>query len=133
MSIDDHREPASRRPHWLRWVYVLLAIGGLVIPNIYFVQAWQAGDLPRFWDLLWAGLFANAPAAMLATDFMIIATVGIVWSLTEAYRLHMRWWLLAILMLLIPFGCLFPAFLFLRERALDKAEHDGAATTDRQV
>lgn len=104
---------------WLQWVYLVLAICGVVLPwlaNLDFIR--EHG--PNF-D---AGLFlrlanANDAARSMTRDLAVSATAIIIWMVSEARRLRMRnliWPLAGCVLIAFAFGA--PLFLFLRQRRL---------------
>jgi len=106
----------------LRWIYLVLAILGAVLPwqaNIEFMQANGANgfDVQQFINL--ANI--NAASRSLSRDLLIGATAISIWIVTEGRRLQVkRWWIAVIASFSISFACGAPLFLFLREWRLDE-------------
>ena len=113
----------------VRYLYLLLAIAGAVLPwmaNLSFLQ--QHG--PAF-DI---GLFvqlanANPAAQSLSRDLAIAATAVSIWMVVEARRIGLKgvtWVLLGCVTVAFAFGC--PLFLYLRERRLaELAKNEASA------
>lgn len=119
MTVDT----TARRSSWVRWLYLVLAIAGAILPwmaNLSFMQ-----DYGSSFDL---GLFvqlanANSAAQSLSRDLAIAATAITIWMVQESRRLQMRglpWVLLSCVTIAFAFGA--PLFLYLRERRLDECE-----------
>lgn len=109
--------PAS--PHWLRWLYLTLAVAGGILPwlaNLDFVRLHGAAfDVGLFVRLA----NANPAAQSLSRDLAVGATAIVVWMVAESRRLRMRglgWVLLSCITIAFAFGA--PLFLYLRERRL---------------
>ena len=108
----------------VRWIYLLLAILGAVLPwqaNLEFMQT-QAGagfDIQQFI----ADANVNAAARSLSRDLLIGATAVSIWIVAEARRLKVkRWWIALVACFSISFACGAPLFLFLREARLKELE-----------
>jgi len=113
--------PVSPAPRWVRYLYLLLALLGGLLPwlaNWEFIQDYGAAfDLSLFVRLA----AANPAAASLSRDLAIAATAVTVWMVVESRRLQMRglvWVLLSCGTIAFAFGA--PLFLYLRERRLDE-------------
>ena len=123
--LRSHERPL----HWLRWVYLALAVAGAVLPwmaNLEFIRSsGQSFDLGLFVQMA----SANPAAASLSRDLAIGATAVLIWIIQENRRLQMRglpWVLLCCLT--VAFACGAPLFLYLRERRLaEMAVQDGHA------
>ena len=108
----------------VRWIYLLLAILGAILPwqaNLEFMQA-QGGagfDIQQFI----ADANVNAAARSLSRDLLIGATAVSIWIVVEARRLQVkRWWIALVACFSISFACGAPLFLFLREARLKEME-----------
>ncbi|SBO44776.1 DUF2834 domain-containing protein [Cyanobium sp. NIES-981] len=104
---------------WLRWVYLVLAIAGAVLPwlaNLAYIKEYGGSfDLVQFIQLA----NVNPAAASLSRDLAIGSTAVVIWMVHEARRLQVRG--LAIVLLTcvtVAFACGAPLFLYLRERRL---------------
>ena len=111
----------------LRWIYLVLAILGAVLPwqaNLEFMQAngGNSFDLQRFI----ADANINPAARSLSRDLLIGASAITIWIVVEAKRLQVkRWWLALLACFSISFACGAPLFLFLREGRLQQLEQEG--------
>ena len=110
---------------WLKWVYLLLAILGAVLPtlaNIEFAKSYG----PAFDIQLFIELANNNPASQsLSRDLFIGSTAVFVWIISEAKRLKMRnLWIVIISTFTIAFAFSAPLFLFLRELRLAEIAKD---------
>jgi len=119
---------------WLARFYLLLAIGGAVLPwlaNLEFIQSYGSTfDLGLFVQLA----NANPAAASLSRDLAIGGTAVTIWMVTESRRLQMRglgWVLLSCVTL--AFACGAPLFLYLRERRLAELSRQGSADTTAEI
>ena len=115
----------------LRWVYLILAILGAVLPwqaSLEFMEAASGSgfDLQRFI----ADANINPAARSLSRDLLIGASAITIWIVAEAKRLQVkRWWLALIACFSISFACGAPLFLFLREGRIKELEQEGASTS----
>lgn len=108
-------------------LYGLLALAGAAV-TWYFNSSFMiaAGGSFSLAAFLRDG-FANPAAASLASDVSIAAVVFLLWLPFEARRLGMRrWWVYAVLTLVIAFACAFPLFLCMRERRLAELRQEDA-------
>ena len=95
-------------------LYFLLFIFGTIIPLSHFVGYLQAygPDFYSFFDLM----FANRIAAFFAWDVVISAVVVLLFIIVENSREHVRYYSLAVVLLLIAgVSSGLPLFLYLRE------------------
>ena len=106
---------------WLKWIYLLLAIFGAVLPtlaNIEFAKSYGPGfDLKLFIDLA-----NNNPASQsLSRDLFIGASAVFVWIISEAKRLEMKnLWVVILTTFTIAFAFSAPLFLYLRELRIEE-------------
>ncbi len=112
----------------LRWLYLILAILGAVLPwqaNIEFMQTHGGSgfDIQQFIS----DANINAAARSLSRDLLVGATAISIWIVAEGRRLQIkRWWLALIASFSISFACGAPLFLYLRECRLDEIkQNDG--------
>lgn len=107
------------RPELLRWIYLLLAVSGAILPwqaNLEFMQA--NGDPLALMQFI-QDANANAAARSLSRDLLIGASAITIWIAVEGRRLQMKgWWITLIACVMISFACGAPLFLHLRERRL---------------
>ena len=106
---------------WLKWIYLLLAILGAVLPtlaNIEFVKTYG----PAFDIQLFIELANNNPAAQsLSRDLFIGSTAVFVWIISESKRLEMKHlWLVILTTFTIAFAFSAPLFLYLRELRIEE-------------
>jgi hypothetical protein len=120
--------PVTPSPRWVRYLYLLLALLGGILPwlaNWEFIQSYGAAfDLSLFVRLA----AANPAAASLSRDLAIAAAAVTVWMVVESRRLRMRglvWVLLSCGTIAFAFGA--PLFLYLRERRLDELGRAGSS------
>ena len=110
---------------WLKWVYLLLAILGAVLPslaNIEFVKSYG----PSFDIQLFIDLANNNPAAQsLSRDLFIGSTAVFVWIISESRRLEMKnLWIVILSTFTIAFAFSAPLFLYLRELRIEEMNRD---------
>jgi hypothetical protein len=99
----------------LFWVYLTLAIAGLITAWVFNYQAVMNGeDYGRAWT-------ATAVDLVATYDLGIVAVAGVVFMFTESSRIGMkRTWILVLLSGITAMAFVFPMFLALRERHLAK-------------
>lgn len=109
----------------LRIVYLLLAIGGTVVPLFFFTRWFEANDwsLPGMIDA-WN---VNDATSGLVWDLTFAAAALTVFVIAEAIA-RRDWWLLVSVPAIYGIGvsCGLPLHLFLRSRARADANHTGA-------
>ena len=110
---------------WLKWVYLLLAILGAVLPtlaNIEFAKSFG----PSFDIQLFIELANNNPASQsLSRDLLIGSTAVFIWIISESKRLEMRnLWVVILTTFTIAFAFAAPLFLFLRELRIEEMNRD---------
>ena len=110
---------------WLKWVYLLLAILGAVLPtlaNIDFAKIYG----PSFDIKLFIELANNNPASQsLSRDLFIGSTAVFVWIISEAKRLQMKnLWVVILTTFTIAFAFSAPLFLYLRELRIEEINRD---------
>ena len=106
---------------WLKWVYLLLAILGAVLPtlaNIEFAKIYG----PSFDIQLFIELANNNPASQsLSRDLFIGSTAVFVWIVSESRRLEMKnLWIVILTTFTIAFAFSAPLFLYLRELRIEE-------------
>ena len=110
---------------WLKWVYLILAIFGAILPtlaNIEFAKSYGASfDIKLFIDLA-----NNNPASQsLSRDLFIGATAVFIWIISESKRLKMRnLWVVILTTFTIAFAFSAPLFLYLRELRIEEINRD---------
>ena len=114
-----------RNIKWLKWVYLLLAILGAVLPtlaNIDFVKSYGPSfDIQLFIELA----NNNAASRSLSRDLFIGSTAILVWIVSESKRLDMRnLWVVILTTFTIAFAFSAPLFLFLRELRIEEINRD---------
>lgn len=101
-------------------LYLVLAIIGFILPNIYvFQESVETGNI-----LLWlhpsatmAGMFANRISTAFIVDLLVAVWVFFIWTHFEAKKHGIRnVWLIWVLTLLFGVAGPFPLFLYLREK-----------------
>jgi len=110
---------------WLRWVYLLLALLGAVLPtlaNIDFARSYG----PSFDIQLFIELANNNPASQsLSRDLFIGSTAVFVWIISESKRLQMKYlWVVIFTTFTIAFAFSAPLFLYLRELRIEEMNND---------
>jgi hypothetical protein len=104
----------------LRYLYLLFALAGLVLPYWQFVP-WVAGHHGVNMAILLRELFANQISAFFAMDVLVSAIVLISFIQTEGKRLRMRFlWLPIVCVFVVGVSLGFPLFLYQRQRELDR-------------
>ena len=106
---------------WLKWVYLLLAILGAVLPtlaNIEFAKSFG----PSFDIQLFIELANNNPASQsLSRDLLIGSTAIFIWIISESKRLEMKnLWIVILTTFTIAFAFSAPLFLYLRELRIEE-------------
>ncbi len=104
----------------MKWIYLALAILGLVIPQFFFFQFLDVNgfDVPR----LFAQAFGNPAAAFFSIDLILTVIAFWVFLYAEARRLPMPLaWLFFLASLVLGPCFTFPLFLFYRQRRLDRS------------
>ena len=114
-----------RQIHWLKWLYLFLAILGAVLPtlaNIEFARTYG----PSFDIKLFIDLANNNPASQsLSRDLFIGATAVFVWIISESNRLKMKnLWIVILTTFTIAFAFSAPLFLYLRELRIEEMNRD---------
>lgn len=109
-------------------VLLALSLAGFLYANtmiaVFFVEHGGV-DLAAYFGH-W---FASLPAAQLAGDIAIAFVAFALWAVWEGRRLGMRsWWMPIPASLFIGLCFALPLFLFLRDRRLNRAEHDALVT-----
>ena len=110
---------------WLKWVYLLFAILGAVLPtlaNIEFARTYG----PSFDIKLFIDLANNNPASQsLSRDLLIGASAVFVWIISESKRLQMKnLWIVILTTFTIAFAFSAPLFLYLRELRIEEMNRD---------
>jgi hypothetical protein len=103
-----------RKP--LYWVYLALSVTGLVTAWIFNgLAVLNHQDYGTAWT-------ATAVDLVLTYDLGIVAVAGVIFMFVEAKRIGMkRVWILAVLSGITAMAFVFPLFLALRERHLEKS------------
>ena len=103
----------------MRWVYLLLAILGTVLPYSQFIPWLTEHGLNI--RLMFTALFLGRVSAFFGLDAIISALVLLVFIFSEGNRRKIRMlWLPAAATCLIGVSCGFPLFLYLRERQVGR-------------
>ena len=110
-----------RQITWLKWVYLLMAILGAVLPtlaNIEFAKTYG----PSFDIQLFIELANDNPASQsLSRDLFIGSTAVLVWIISESWRLKMKnLWVVILTTFTIAFAFSAPLFLYLRELRIEE-------------
>jgi predicted exporter len=99
----------------MRWLYLLLAVLGAVLPYSQFVP-WLAAHGLNF-RLLFEELFSARVSAFFGLDVIVSALVLLIFIFREGAERKMRTlWLPVAATCLIGVSCGLPLFLYLRER-----------------
>ena len=114
-----------RQIKWLKWVYLLLAILGAILPtlaNIEFAKTYG----PSFDIQLFIELANNNPASQsLSRDLFIGSIAVFVWIISESKRLQMKnLWVVILTTFTIAFAFSAPLFLYLRELRIEEMHRD---------
>ena len=100
-------------------VYLILAIIGFIVPNIFAIQETLAsGNILLWTDPLatMQGMFANRIASAFVADLLIVVMVFFVWSFYEAKKYQFKnLWVIWILTMLFGLSGTLPLFLYLIE------------------
>lgn len=99
----------------LFWVYLLLALAGLVTAWVFnYLAVVEGQDYGQAWT-------ATAVDLVLTYDLGIVAVAGVIFMIAEGRRIGLkRVWLLILLSGVTAMAFVFPLFLALRERKLAK-------------
>ena len=104
----------------LRYLYLVFALIGLVLPYSQFVP-WIAEHHGVNMPIFLHELFANRISAFFAMDVIVSAIVLISFIQTEGRRLGMRLlWLPTVSVLVVGVSLGLPLFLYLRQVQLDR-------------
>lgn len=103
----------------LRYIYLVLAIAGTVLPMSQFIPASMAGEFSV------RALIADSTTTPLATgltlDLAVAATTGLLFIVVEAVRRRIKYaWIAIVGTFLIGFSFGLPFFLFLRQIQMEK-------------
>ena len=114
-----------RQIKWLKWIYLLLAIFGAVLPtlaNIEFIRNYG----PSFDIQLFIELANDNPASQsLSRDLFIGSTAVFIWIISESKRLQMKnLWVVILTTFTIAFAFSAPLFLYLRELRIEELNRD---------
>jgi uncharacterized protein DUF2834 len=105
----------KRSSLWLTWTYSAMSLLGLLVVGYFVVRLLTSTDPSDDVGFLQA-LFGNWTSTIVIVDLLIAAAATIVWAISEAKRLGMRWILWLLLMATMPFAFVLPLFLAMRER-----------------
>lgn len=99
------------------WVYLGLAIAGLIIPVYFnFIADWSSAENP--W---WRPIVDFPVMSSFTADLFICATACILFIIAEGRRIRMKnLWVYVVLSLLVAIAFAFPLFLFMREKRFKK-------------
>jgi hypothetical protein len=115
MSADQNMATLHRSSALLVGTYAAFSLVGLVAVAYCLARlltsSAQVDDLP-----LGRALFGNWTSTLVIVDLLIAASATIVWSVSEARRLGMKWGFWLLLMSTTPFAFTLPLFLAMRER-----------------
>jgi uncharacterized membrane protein len=101
----------------LRYIYLIIAVLGAVLPLSQFIPASLAGQFT--FSQLTADISATRNIAGLTLDLGVAALAGVVFMIVEAVRMRIRYtWVAVLGTFLIGFSFGLPFFLFLRELRL---------------
>ncbi len=113
----------------MKWLYLILAILGAVLPLSQFVPASMDGSFSV--ANLVNELMATRNLRGIAFDLMVAAVTGIVFIIAEARRLSIRLvWIPLLGTVLIGFSFGLPFFLFLRERNAPRGQGSGREASE---
>lgn len=102
-----------------RWIYLFLAIIGIILPMSQFVPASIDGEFSVSGML--ERMTADRTITGVTYDFLVVVTTGLVFGVFESIRLRIRWaWISLIGTFLIGASFGLPFLLFLREQAILK-------------
>ena len=110
---------------WLKWIYLLLAILGAVLPTLANIEF--AKTYGPFFDIkLFIELANNNPASQsLSRDLFVGSTAVFIWIISETKRLEMKnLWIVILTTFIIAFAFSAPFFLYLRELRIEEMNRD---------
>ena len=105
---------------WLERLLFVLTVVGFVVPNLFvgLFLAREGLDLSGYFSL-WT---ASLPSTQLLFDLGIVAVAFFAWAAVEGRRAQVeRWWVCIPASLLVGLCFGLPLFLWMRERAIDRA------------
>lgn len=109
----------------MKWVYLALAIAGLVLTSVCFGIHFSTRGAAA-WPEFWGAPFASWAISGFTWDLLLVATVAMVWMRRESQRLGVPgFWIYFVLTFAVGICFAFPLFLYRRENAL-------ACTTDNR-
>lgn len=107
-----------------KYVYLALAVAGIILPMSQFIPASLAGEFTI--TGMFDAMFANQTIAGVSLDFTVVVFTCLFLAVTETLRLRVRlWWVALAGTFLIGASFGVPFFLFMRELSLDRADPEG--------
>ncbi len=104
----------------MRFVYLILAVVGLVLPYSFFLSFLAANGLN--FGLFFKELLATKISTFFAADLLLSCVVFLRYVRPEATRYHVRhWWLYLVATLTVGLSFAFPLFLYVREARVEQA------------
>ena len=106
-------------------LYLILAILGLILPNIFVAKVtYETGNFLLYSDPVttFQQMFANDIASAFAVDLFFVVFVFMIWSFGEARKLEMKnYWITWILTFAFGLAFGWPLFMYLRELRKERA------------
>lgn len=102
-----------------RWLYLLLAILGILLPMSQFIPASIDGEFSI--GGMVARMTADRTITGVTLDFLVVVISALVFGIFESVRLRLRWaWISLVGTFLIGASFGLPFLLFLRESAIQR-------------
>ncbi len=103
---------------FIMYLYLILAILGIVLPWYYNIQYIMDGNTLTF-QAMWKHGMATSLSSSLTVDLLIGVTAFEIFMIAEAIRLKMKWYgIYIVFTFLIAFAFACPFFLYMRERKI---------------
>jgi len=107
----------------IKYFYIILCFFGLILPYSQLIPILIEGNFS--FQFMMDQLFINRFSTLFAFDLFVTATVFIVFSLYEGFKLKIKHlWLPLIATVLVGASLGFPLFLYLREISLEKDNYN---------
>ncbi len=103
----------------LKHVYLILAILGIIYTWYFNIQFYLTEDDTSILNFI-QQTKTTFPAKSFNADLTVVVIVFLIWMISEALRLKIKyWWVLVLLTFLIAIAFTFPLFLYIRAKKLE--------------
>ncbi|OZV66410.1 DUF2834 domain-containing protein [Winogradskyella aurantia] len=102
-----------------KYIYILLAILGLVLTWYYNIQFYLSVQDTSIWNFI-DQTNTTFPAKSISADISVVAITFLIWMTYESLKLKIKyWWVVIPLTFLIAIAFSFPLFLYMRANRLE--------------